>query len=58
MNTATICHTVLAAVLIITYAVLTATGHDGNTLLGALAGQGLGAAIQLTTGTAGPSAAK
>lgn len=53
MNTTVICHTVLACVLVATYAALTATGHDGTALLGALGGQGLSVLIQGLTPPAG-----
>ena len=53
-NAAIIAHTVLAAVLVIGYVVLTALGHDGNTLLALLGGQGLGGAVQVATEPAKP----
>lgn len=43
---AVIAHSAIAAVIVIAYAVVTVTGHDGNTLLAILGGQGIGGIVQ------------
>ena len=43
--TALIAHAVIAVTILVCYAVLTALGHDAQTLLGVLAGQGVGVGI-------------
>lgn len=45
-TTATLLHTIIAILIIAAYTVLTALGHDGNTLLALLGGQALGAGAQ------------
>jgi hypothetical protein len=44
---ALIAHTLFATAVIVCYTVLSATGHDGNALLGVLLGQGVGGGIQI-----------
>jgi hypothetical protein len=39
-------HTAFAAIVIAAYTTLTVLGHDGNSLLGVLAGQGVGSAFR------------
>lgn len=57
VNVQVLAHTVVAVALIAAYAVLTALNHDANTLLGILAGQGVGAAISgIGATTAAPAA--
>jgi hypothetical protein len=42
-------HTLVACLLIVAYVIVTVTGGDGNVVIGLLAGQGGGAAVQKIT---------
>lgn len=45
-GTAVIAHAIIAVAIVIAYAVVTSTGHDGNGLLILLGGQGIGVVTQ------------
>lgn len=49
--TAIIAHAVIAVAIVVAYAVVTSTGHDGNGLLLILGGQGIGAVTQKAADT-------
>lgn len=46
---ATLAHTLIALSILLSYTLLTALGHDGNTILALLGGQALGAGVQKLT---------